>query len=1541
MEKSSTRLKEIGEINYTTDPDNFKKLVVINDIIHLLNQQKPLNELLVQICNIIPVAYNMPDLINVKIIIDGKQYTSDIFNETPWLERHKFDFPDNKEGIIEIYYLKQYIQKVNNETLIRDEKFLNNIAYLINGAVSKNRLITLLYENTERLKELKGINRTAEILRKGFSLDESLQTICSFLPEAWQYPQFTVARIRFEDKVFISSNEFTETAWGMGHNFVTPDNKKGSIDVFYLKEFPESDIGPFLKEEQHLIDNLASLISGTVSKNALQELLLSNTERLKELKEINLTTAILNDTEDFNQSLQAICANLADAWQYPEYTVARITYDKQVYVSNNFKETPWTQKQSFKAPGKKNGLIEIFYLKEFPFAFEGPFLKEERDLLTNLASLIEGSATKNIFNKLLAENKERLKELRAINQTSAIIAEGLSIEQTLQDICNILPRSWQYPKYTTARISFEEIICESPDFSETEWAQKETFVTIDNKKGTIEIFYLKEFPEIYEGPFLKEERHLLINVGKLITGFLNSYKGRDIYTKSFKKEQHEHKPDEYRKSLIENKEPLQLFFNKQALDKYIYLDMMKYKVKEILFVATLYDAFILENEDSFFEQFMGVIYQYSLFSLPRITGVTSSEQALGVINTTQFDIVILMAGIDSEAPVELSKKIREKRPDLPIYLLLNQKGNVKLFEELIPKTNSIDKLFVWNGHSQIFFAIVKSIEDNANAENDTKIGLVRVILLIEDSSLYYSKFLQTLYSIVFGQVQQLLPEFEKNELDKICKMRSRPKILHARNYEEAVYIFNKYKDFMLCVISDVEFEKNGLLDNKAGIKFIKYARSNIKNLPIILHSADVTNKITADKNSVFFIDKNSENLSNELKNFLTNYLYFGDFIFKDKDGNHIAIAKSLRDFETLLQQIPDESFIAHANENQFSLWLMSRGEIQLARSLNPIKISDFESNEKARQFFVDTFRRYKEEKKKGKILSYDETSVLDEKNIVSFASGSLGGKGRGLAFINALIYNLDFSFLSKEINIRTPITAIIGTDEFECFLEDNGLYRKIYNTKLTYEEIQRLFVTAQLSHALMRKLEFFLDQIKRPIAVRSSSLSEDSLTQPFAGVFDTYIITNNDADRYTTLLQLAKAIKLVYASIYSDNSRMYFQAINHRVEDERMAVVLQELVGNRFDRYYYPHISGTAQSYNYYPIANMKPEEGYAIAAVGLGYYVVGGRKSFRFSPKYPKIQPYSTKDLLNSTQVNFMAVDLDRNEIDYIKEGEMASVALLDISVAESHGTLVHCASTYNADNDNIAAGLDKSGPRIIDFGDIFKFNYIPLAETIDTMLNTIGEALGSPVEIEYAVDLNRTTNNLPSFYLLQIKPLISQQLSNDFELDESDPTDKVLLTHASLGNGIIENISDVIFVDNDKFDKLRTMEMVKEIEQLNNLMVKQNRKYVLIGPGRWGTRDQFLGIPVAWSQISNAKVIVEISLANFPLDSSLGSHFFHNITSMNIGYFAILDSSPNDYVRWDILNQQQLINTTNFFRHIRFENPLKILMNGKQKTSVILNTE
>ena len=1506
-------------------------------IIGILDAGKNLDQSLQQICDAIFESTVTENAVFVRISFDNKEFRSKQFEKTASASIRYFHSPDNKKGAVELFLSSVENNEILGSAISEAESALNTVVPLLVGIVSKFQLEKLAFDIGERQKELKSINRTTEIIKKGTSIDELLQEVCSYLPEAMQYPAHTVARIRYGQKNFTSPH-FRETPWLLQQTFDTSDASTGAIEIYYLKKFPDAGEGPFLIEERSLIDNLSALISGTASKKALEELLIQNTERLKELKGINRTSEILQKSSSLDESLPVICSILPESWQYPEFTVARISYNKKVFVSDGFAESPWGMAQSFEAPGKKKGTIEIFYLKQFPDADEGPFMKEERNLLVNLANLIAGSATRDVFNKLQSENTERLKELSAINQTSQIIEEGKSTDETLQEICSILPKSWQYPKHTVTRISFEGKSYTSENFDETDWSQKESFVTIDNKKGSIEIFYLKQFPREDEGPFLHEERNLLVNIAKLIGGYLNNYKGREIIHRKGVPIDAIRPSDEFRNSLTKTKKPLQLYFNQQAIDKYIYLDMMKYKIKHILFVATLYDAFILESEDSFFEKFMGVIYQYGLFSVPRITGVSSAEEALDLMETTHFDLVILMAGMDREAPVILSEQIRTKNESLPIYLLLNKKSDIKYFQELVPTIRSVDKLFVWNGDSLILFAIVKSTEDKVNVENDTKVGLVRVILLIEDSPLYYSKYLQILYDIVFGQVQQLLPEVEKNELDKICKMRSRPKILLARNYEEAIAIFNKYKDFMLCVISDVEFDRVGKMDKNAGVKFIKYVKSHISKLPIILQSSENSNEMIAKDLEVTFINKNSETLLKDLKHYLNSYLGFGNFVFRDKEGNKIGVAKSLREFENLLREVPDESLYIHASENQLSLWLMARGEIQLAKTLNPVSVNTFKDMTESRKYFLDSIQRYREEKKKGKILNFDETSTLDEKNIVSFASGSLGGKGRGLAFINTLIYNLEFPTLANQINILTPITVVIGSDEFQLFISKNKLFDKIIDPTISYAELRHHFAQAHLSISLLKKLKVFVSQIEKPIAVRSSSSSEDSITQPFAGVFDTYIVPNSATNKKGVLERISTAIKLVFASTFSEKARNYFGVIHHKIEEEKMAVVLQELVGNQYGDYYYPHISGVAQSYNYYPVANMKPDEGFAVAAVGLGSYVVDGWKSFRFSPKYPNVSMYSIKDSLNSSQVQFYALDCKKTNPDYLKNGELAALKLLDISEAEKHGTLTHCASVYNPNNDRIEPGLATYGPRVINFANILNYNYIPLSETIDILLNTVKEAFGSPIEIEYAVDLNRTKNGLPTFYLLQIKPLIGDQISQKINLNNLDKSKMVLFTKSSVGNGKIKEIRDIIFIKNEKFSKLKTIEMAEEIDQLNSIMDKSGKQYVLIGPGRWGSRDRFVGIPVNWSQISSAKVIVEVSLDNYPLDTSLGSHFFHNVTSMNIGYFSVQHSSNTDFISWDLLNKQKVIHETEFFKHVRFKNPFTILMDGKQKTSCIL---
>lgn len=1221
---------------------------------------------------------------------------------------------------------------------------------------------------------------------------------------------------------------------------------------------------------------------------------------------------------------------------YPDVIGVLISYKDLNYYSSHFTISGNVQNQELRIRGSIIGTISIYYKEPSEYS------RISEDNLLYMATIISGYISESRLVDVSADNDRRERELVAIKKTKAIINTGSPIEEILQEICDMMPGYLRFPDKACCRITFDDFHYMSHGFQETVWTMKESFVTFDNTTGTIELFYTEKCIPDTEDQFLPEEHDLANSIALFICRYINDTKGRLLSNNPIVNKDPSSKDELSRESLIKTDQPLQKLLNEQTFDKYIYLDMMKHKVTQILFVATMYDAFNLEKDDSFFEKFMGPIYQYSIFSLPRIIGVSSHEQALDLLKKTRFDLIILMVGADVQKPLELSSQIRKMTTEIPIYLLLNPRSNIAYFEDLVAKTTLFNKIFIWNGDSQIFFAMVKSLEDLANAENDTKIGLVRTMLLIEDSSQYYSKYLPVIFSILFKQIGEQINDFESNELEKLAKIRSRPKLLWARNYEEATFLFNKYKDFMTCVISDMEFERNGKLDKEAGQSFMQHVREYNINMPILIQSSELKYSQYAKEIHAKFVNKKSDTLLDKIKKFVMHNFGYGDFVFRNGKGEPIAKARNLREFEMLLRTIPDDSLKYHADQNQFSVWLMGRGEIELARQLNPIKLSDLDNSvDELRKMNNVILDEYRQTKKRGKILSFEETAVLDEKNVVTLASGSLGGKGRGLAFVNTLINSIDLNPYADRIAIRTPKTAIIGTDEFELFLRHNFAGKNLFAKDISEDQIKDMFIAARLSEDLRRKLATLLEQVSKPLAVRSSSIFEDSVTQPLAGVFSTYIIPNNNDDFTKRLNDLEVAIKLIYASVYGEQVKEFYKSTNHKLEEEKMAIVIQEVVGDYYESYYYPHISGVAQSYNYYPVAHMKPEEGFSVCAVGLGFYIVDGGKAYRFSPHYPKVDIMSTKDQIGSSQTHFYAVDFSKKDVNYKRDGEHAALTLLPISEAEKHKTITHCASVYNHENDRIEPGLSSYGPRIINFADILKYDYAPLAEILSLMLNTVQEAMGTPVEIEFAVDLNDNEDGVPSFYLLQIKPLTGSLFTENSFPEALVNAPQLLKTTSCMGNGFIENICDVVYVNLEKFDKLKTLEMVSEIEKINKAMVEQGKKYILIGPGRWGTSDRFLGIPVLWSQISNAKVIVEISLSNFPLDASLGSHFFHNISTMNIGYFAIENTDADNFIDWDIMHKQAVVETTEYFVHVQFEKNLCVYMQGKERNATIFVNE
>ena len=982
---------------------------------------------------------------------------------------------------------------------------------------------------------------------------------------------------------------------------------------------------------------------------------------------------------------------------------------------------------------------------------------------------------------------------------------------------------------------------------------------------------------------------------------------------------------------------LSQIYNRRVTDKDIFQELMTFKVREILLVANHYDAYSIVREGRFFDKIAGEYLQLNLFTAPRITSVNSADEAMLLMKERSFEMVIVMAGLDKQQPLKISHQIKEAKPEVPILLLVNNNADLKFFDEASGNIDNIERVFVWNGDSRVFLAMIKYVEDKQNVAKDVHVGDVRVILLVEDSQKYYTRYLPLLYSIIMRQTQAILEEESLGQIHRMLKMRVRPKILLVSNYEDAVEVVDKYTDNLICLISDVKYKRNGVDDENAGVELIKYVQSKVE-IPTLLQSSDPDNAEKAKLVKAEFIDKNSDSLSLDIYNFIHQRLGFGNFVFTNSRGAKVAEAHNLKEFVQCLAEVPPESLLYHARRNGLSTWLMARGEITIAKRLRPYRIEDFESFTKLRQVILDVFEDVRLERLRGRVVSFDKSLVKSSRYVVRIGEGSFGGKGRGMAFLSNFIENINFDEIVKDINIRIPATAIIGADEFTHFIEKNNLYTLAF-VEQKYEDIKRLFLKSELSDEVNEKLYQYLEQVTCPLAIRSSGLFEDSLLQPFAGVYATYMVPNNQTDMNIRFQQLCTAVKLVYASMFSDPAKAYFDAVNYKIEEEKMAVIIQQVVGQRVGDRYYPHISGVAQSYNYYPFSYMKPEDGFAVLGVGLGKYVVGGEKAYRFCPKHPKLELNSIPDQIKDSQSHFYALNLDSENLNLEEGGEDAAILKLSIKEAEEDGNIRHCASVYDMNYDRLVNDFRKRGPRVINFSNILKYDYIPLAKTLDMLLRFFKEAMGAPVEIEFAVDLDAGRRDLPTLYLLQIKPLIRIENTVDINFDEV-PQDKLLMqSNKGMGNGRLDQIRDVVYMNIDVFDRTKTEEMGKEVAEINRYFEEQGKEYVLIGPGRWGTRDRFTGIPVYWSQISHARVIVEMGLPNFPLDASLGSHFFHNVTSMNVGYFSIHHNGSNEFVNFEVLNNQYLVNETTYFKHVRFKQPLDILMDGRKQKAVVIH--
>lgn len=973
---------------------------------------------------------------------------------------------------------------------------------------------------------------------------------------------------------------------------------------------------------------------------------------------------------------------------------------------------------------------------------------------------------------------------------------------------------------------------------------------------------------------------------------------------------------------------VQAFINRSNRHRDIYHDLMPYKVKDILLVSHLYDAYLIEGEGRFSEIMLYDYGNMNLTSLPRITGASFNDDIEEYFKNQDINLVVLMVGLDKDTPVKLAKKIKENYPEKIIFFLLNDGTYEKYFVKEFKK-DYFDMVFVWNGETRIFFAMIKYLEDKMNAKNDAELGSVRLILVVEDSPTYYSSYLTNLYKIIFNQTNKIIEEIWTDKVYKVLKLRLRPKIIVARNYEEAIELFNEYKQYLYCILTDVRFEKENQINDLAGFELIEEVHKNRKDLPIIVMSSEKRGKQKAKELNVDFINKNSEFLNKELKNKVISSLNFGDFIFRNKFGKKIDIAQTIKQFAKCVKNIPDDSFMYHASRDDFANWLMARSEIQLAKILMPKKTSEFNNPTEIREFVLETINEYSDEKPKGNILRSESLPCEEEGNIVSLQDGAFGGKGRGLAFANSMLYQFGLENKFDDVDIKIPRTAVVGIKEYEEFISKIKIN---INKKIpSYNKIKKKFLKQKLSKPLRKKLKQLLKCYKKPLAIRSSGSFEDSISQPFSGIFETYLLPNNHPDPIKRLDELIKAIKLVFASVFSEKSINYAKALDQRIEEEKMAIVIQELVGNDFNGLYYPHFSGVAQSYNFYPFANMQPEDGFSVIAFGLGMYVVNGENAYRFSPKHPQVQVLSFEDQIKHTQTYFYALDLKKDNYDLMK-GAMETIKKIDIYDVKQENNLTYCASVYDVNNQILYPGIHRQGPLVLNFSSILKNEYIPLAKVLERLLKVFETAFGSPVEIEFAVDLK----DKPTFYLLQVKPLIKAVKNYKIKLKELDKNNIILYSEKIMGNGIINYLQDVVYVKPDAFDKTKTNEMVEEINELNSLIYSAGKQYILIGPGRWGTRDKFLGIPVTWPQISGAKAIIETDLDGYPLDASYGSHFFHNLTSLNIAYFSVLDGDKS-FINYDLFKKAKILNETKYFKHIRFENPFSIKMDGKKRIAII----
>ena len=976
-------------------------------------------------------------------------------------------------------------------------------------------------------------------------------------------------------------------------------------------------------------------------------------------------------------------------------------------------------------------------------------------------------------------------------------------------------------------------------------------------------------------------------------------------------------------------------YQKFYLKDVTFVNLMMRRIYNVLIVANPYDAFMLEDDGRVEEKIYNEYVELGLRYPPTFTQVSTTEEAREVLRTMHIDLVICMPGNADNDAFSVARDIKAEFPHMHCIVLTPfSHGITKRMEN--EDLSIFDYVFCWLGNTNLILSIIKLIEDKMNLEHDINEGGVQMILLVEDSIRFYSSILPNLYNYILAQSKRFATE-ALNRHSATLRMRGRPKVVLARNYEEAMALYERYSDNVLGVISDVRFPIHGEKDSEAGLKLMREIRQNDPYLPLILESSESENRAKAEAEGFRFVDKNSKKMSLDLRKMLEEHLGFGDFIFRDpKTKAEIMRIHSLKELQDNIFKIPDDSMLYHISRNHMSRWLSARAIFPVSMFLKTVTWERLKDITAHREIIFDAIVQYRHMKNIGVVAVFDRMKFDAYSHFARIGEGSLGGKGRGLAFLDNII-KMHPEFNSLEgAKVQIPRTVVLCTDVFDQFMEQNNLYQ-IALSDASDDDILRHFLRAQLPDSLIADFFTFFEAVKSPIAIRSSSLLEDAHYQPFAGIYSTYMIPYLD-DKYAMLEMLACAIKGVYASVYYRDSKAYMTATSNVIDQEKMAVILQEVVGKQFDGRYYPNISGVLRSLNYYPIGDERAEDGIASLALGLGKYIVDGGQTLRVSPYHPHqvLQTSEMETALRETQTRFYALDTRHVGNDF-KVDDGFNILNLKVKEAERDNSLNFIASTYDPYDQVIRDGLYEGGRKVISFAGVLQQNVFPLPELLQMSMRYGAEAMRRPVEIEFACNLN--ADRTGSLYLLQIRPIVDQKQMLDEDLAAIPDADCLLRSHNSLGHGVTEDVTDVVYVKpDDRFSAADNPTIAREIEKLNKEYLDRGTNYVLVGPGRWGSSDSWLGIPVKWPHISAARVIVEVALKNYRVDPSQGTHFFQNLTSFGVGYFTIDENRNDGCFHKATLDAMPAVEETEHVRVVRFEKGLRIMMDGKKGEGVVV---